>query len=194
VSKSLIFLKIGLACCGAALVLPLTGCANPGCPVQSKTLVIRWQRLVNETGETCGRCGDTERAIDQAQRQLATSLKPLGLRVQVVKTRLTAEQFRQDATESNRIWIGEKPLETILDAKTGVSTCSGFCGGSSCRTTVVDGKTYEVIPPELIVRAGLRMAADLVEPAPPPGACCPSDQGPSKSDATDLQPMPWLSR
>ena len=183
----------GLACWGAVALL-LGGCASPAGPAQDKTLVIRWQRLADEAGDTCGRCANTERSITDAQRLLAASLKPLGIRVRVIKTPLTAEQFKLDPSESNRIWIGEEPLDAILGAKTGASACAGVCGGSPCRTTLVDGKSYETIPAELIVRAGLRVAADLLEPVAPPAACGPASDAPAKASDPDLQPMPWLSR
>lgn len=189
-SKTLIS-RSWLVCCGAAAVLPLAGCASPA---QNKTLVIRWQRLVDDKGATCDRCGNTEHSIDEAQRLLTACLKPLGMRVQVSKTSLTAEQFTRDPSESNRIWVGDSPLEKILDAKTGDSPCCGSCGDSNCRTMVVDGRTYETIPSELIVRAGLRAAADLVEPAAPVKSCCPSGDAPTESEDSKLQPMPWLSQ
>jgi hypothetical protein len=163
------------------VVLPLTGCANAGGGVQAKTLVIRWQRLVDKGGDTCGRCGSTERSIDEAQRLLAASL-------------LTAEQFKLDPSASNEIWIGAETLDTILNAKTGASACAGVCGGSPCRTTLVDGQSYETIPAELIVRAGLHAAADLLQPVAPPTACGPASDAPARANDPDLQPMPWLSR
>lgn len=190
-SKNLISKGAGLACCGAAAVLPLAGCAASA---QDKTLVIRWQRLVDDKGDTCDRCGNTEHAIDEAQRLLTASLRPLGLHVQVTKTRLTTEQFKRDPRESNRIWVGDAPLEKILDAKTGDSPCCGSCGGSNCRTVIVDGRTYETIPPELIVRAGLRVAADLVQPGEPAKSCCPSGNSPKETADPKLQPMPWMSK
>ena len=182
---------VGLACCAAAAVLPLAGCASSA---QEKTLVIRWQRLVNEKGETCDRCGNTERSIDEAHRLLAASLKPLGMQVTLEKTPLTLAQFKLELSESNRIWVGDAPLEKILDAKTGESPCCGSCGDSNCRTVIVDGRTYETIPPELIVRAGLRVAADLVQPAAPARSCCPSGDSPKETADTNLQPMPWMSK
>ncbi len=70
----------------------------------------------------------------------------------------------------NRIWIAGQPLEEIIGAQTGVSRCGGCCGDSDCRTTVVDGRAYETIPPELIVRAGLEVAANMIRPASPSSA------------------------
>jgi hypothetical protein len=179
--------------CWVCVAFLLGGCASPGGLAQDKTLVIRWQRLVDDSGDTCGRCGSTEQSIDEARRLLAASLKPLGMRVRVVKSQLTAAQFKFDPSESNRIWIGEETLDTILGAKTGTSACAGVCGGNPCRTTVVDGQSYETIPAELIVRAGLRVAADLLKPVAPPAARNPASAAPAKASDADLQPMPWLS-
>ncbi len=181
-----------LVACSCAGVF-LAGCTSAGSRISEGTLVIRWQRLVDEVGDTCDRCGGTERSIEQARRTLAASFRPLGLDVRVIKTPLSAAQFKLDPGESNRIWIGEEPLETILGAKTGTSTCTGCCGDSPCRTTVVDGQCFETIPPELIIRAGLRVAADLVRPAGTPFADRPASPAPAEASDANLQPMPWLS-
>jgi hypothetical protein len=154
---------------GAGCLGPNAGSSDSTQAAPAKTLVIRWQRLVDTGGGTCERCAGTEQAIDEANRSLTASLKPLGIRVCVVKTKLTAEQFKLDPAQSNRIWIADQPLETILGAKAGMSRCSGCCGDNVCRTTVVDRRTYETIPPELIVRAGLKAAADLIQPSPESG-------------------------
>lgn len=188
-------LSTKLACvavCGGVVVL-LGGCTSRGGMNSDRTLVIRWQRLVDNAGDTCDRCGGTESSIEQARRTLAASLRPLGLRVRVIKTQLTAEQFKLDPGESNRIWIGDETLETILGAKVGTSTCTGCCGDSPCRTMVVDGQSYETIPAELVVRAGLRAAADLVRPGWGSAADSPASDGPPQVSDADLQPMPWLS-
>lgn len=190
-NKTQISNGVGMACCAAVAVLPLAGCSRAA---QDKMVVIRWQRLVNEKGETCDRCGNTEHSIDEAQRVLAASLRPLGMQVKLEKKQITLAQFKSEPSESNRIWIGDTPLEKILDAKTGDSPCCGTCGDNKCRTVIVDGRTYETIPPELIVRAGLRVAADLVQPAAPVKSCCPSDDSSTESGDSDLQPMPWLSK
>ena len=159
---------------GMAMVL-VAGCNSPGGGSlnSAKTLVIQWQRLTESSGDTCGRCGNTERSVDEAGRLLTASLRPLGIRVSVVKARLTPEMFGLDPSQSNRIWIADQPLEEIIGAQTGTSRCSGCCGDSDCRTTVVDGRSYETIPPELIVRAGLKVAANMIQPVPPQSA--PSD-------------------
>ncbi len=201
VRRFVILTRVGLLCSAAVVVL-IAGCAAPGgnassagaAPKLPDRLVIRWQRLVDNEGDTCNRCGDTESSLDGACRVLARALKPLDIRVELVTTRLTFEQFKRDPSESNRIWIGDATLDEILGAKAGDSPCCGACGDSNCRTLIVDGRTYETIPSQLIVRAGLRVAADLVQPPAPPGECCPAGGAPAKADGLNLQPMPWLSR
>ncbi len=161
-----------LVATAAIAVLLMTGCGSSGggSRTSAKMLVIQWQRLTESSGDTCGRCGNTERSIDEAGRLLTASLRPLGIRVSVVKARLTPEMFGLDPSQSNRIWIANQPLEEIIGAQTGVSRCSGCCGDRDCRTTVVDGRSYETIPPELIVRAGLKVAANMIQPVPPQSA------------------------
>lgn len=184
---------VGLALCSVA-VFVLSGCASPGGSANDKILVIRWQRLVDDTGATCGRCGNTEQSLDDAQRLLTASLKPLGIRVQLIKSQLTNDQFKLAPSESNRIWIGDKTLEMILGAKSVATACAGVCGGNACRATLVNGQSYETIPAELIVRAGLRVAADLLQPAAPPLPDGSTSAAPPTATEVNLQPMPWLSQ
>jgi hypothetical protein len=73
--------------------------------------------------------------------------------------------------ESNRIWIAGKPIETWLGATPGMSdctSCGSLCGtfvqgNVECRTLIVGRSTFESIPSELIVKAGLLAAAEMVE-------------------------------
>ncbi len=199
-ARTLVLICFCLMCLGAGVVLRLAGIPNrerdlrlplnPSSVVPEKVLTIRWQRLQDTAGQTCNRCGNTEQTIEQAQQLLATALKPLGLRVSIEKSVLTPAQFALDPTQSNRIWIGEEPLETILGAKTGISQCAGVCGTSSCRTIVVDGRTYEAIPPELIIRAGLKVAADMIQPKDT-APCCGS---PAQAILTASQPATSLRK
>ncbi len=160
--------------------------------VQKQVLQVRWQRLVDAKGKTCERCGGTERATEEGARKLGRCLGPLGVKVVLEKTALSAAEFSKDPLESNRIWVGAKPIEDWLQAKVGKSQCCGACGASECRTLTVDGKTYEVVPTELIVKAGLLAGAELVGSQPenpwnPMGqwskgrpACCPPSAGGEK--------------
>lgn len=126
-----------------------------------KTLTVLWQRLVSE-GETCPRCGSTEDEIDKGVTLLRQSLDPLGVEIILEKRELSVEQFRQDTLQSNSIRINGRLLEEWLDAGTGQSECCDVCGPNDCRTMEVGGDVLEVIPADLIVKAGLLAAAELI--------------------------------
>lgn len=129
--------------------------------MKNKQLTLKWQRLVEE-GDTCPRCGSTENEIEKAVSALQQSLKPLGIEIILNKKELTVEEFKKNPLESNRILINNRPLEDYLDAQTGQSPCCDVCGPADCRTLDVDGNTYETIPSELIIRAGLSAAMELL--------------------------------
>ncbi len=160
------------------------GCEDSGSRLSEgknmKTLTVRWQRLVDEEGQTCDRCGTTETAVEDAIQKLKRSLKELDIDVVLEKKALSPSTFSKDPLESNRIWIAGKPLEAWLSATSGQSQCCSTCGDSECRTVTVDGKTYEAIPAELIVKAGLLAGAQLLQ-GEPHSACCPTADSPLKS-------------
>jgi hypothetical protein len=120
-------------------------------------LTIQWERLVDEKGQTCERCGSTGGEVEIAFRALKESLGSLGILVILETRALDPETCAKDITQSNRIWIGGVPLEELLEAAVGTSPC-GFCceelgEGVECRTLTVDGTTYGTIPAELIIQA-----------------------------------------
>ena len=82
--------------------------------------------------------------------------------------------FRADPAESNRIWIGGRPMEEWLGARAGASPCCQVCGELPCRTMEVDGRTYEAIPQELIVKAAVIAASHMIgrESAASSSPCC----------------------
>jgi hypothetical protein len=155
-----------------------------------KILRIKWQRLVDEQDQTCDRCGTTEVAIDNAIRKLKSSLHPLEIDVLLEKEALSRSTFLRDTLESNRIWISGKPIEEWLSATSGKSKCCSTCGDSDCRTLTVNGKTYEAIPAELIIKAGLLAASQLLEGAEPDPCCQPAKS--SESDAPCCSPFVQL--
>lgn len=124
-----------------------------------KPLPIVWQRLVDEHGQTCVRCGDTHGALQGAVAKLRNALAPLGLEPVLETREIREETFKTDPSASNRIWVAGKPMEEWLGAAVGSSRCCSVCGDSECRTVEVDGAVFEAIPEELIVRAGLLAAA-----------------------------------
>ncbi len=127
-----------------------------------KTLTIRWQRLVNEAGQTCNRCRDTGETIETAFKKLQKALAELGIQARLESETIDFSAFRKDPIQSNRIWISERPLEEWLGAGVGQSQCCSVCGDSECRTLLMGRNTFETIPEELIIRAGLLAAAELL--------------------------------
>ncbi len=128
-----------------------------------KTLLIEWQRLLDENKKTCPRCNSTEEEVDKAVRELNRLLKPSGIVASLVKKAIDPESFKRDVLRSNKILIAEKTLEEWIGAKTGQSKCCETCGDAECRTVEYADETHEAIPAGLIVRAGIAAAARLFD-------------------------------
>lgn len=124
-----------------------------------RTIRIVWQRLLSLQGQTCDRCAATELALQQAVETLQQVLAPLRIHVELHRQAMTLEQFNQDPGASNRIWIVDKPLEEWLGASIGSSPCCSVCGDAACRTLECGNQSYDAIPPQLIIKAGLLAAA-----------------------------------
>ena len=144
-----------------------------------KTLKIKWQRLIYDE-QTCPRCGSTENEVDKAVSILKESLRPVGIRVALEKGEMTEAEFIKDPLQSNKILINDRPLEEWIGGKTGQSQCCDVCGTADCRTIGVGDEVYEAIPADLIIRAGLIAAAELLGPKTtkrkitkkPSSSCC----------------------
>ena len=129
-----------------------------------KNLSITWQRLVDESGSTCPRCAGTEQEMQRAVERLRAALEPLGVQPVLETREIAPATFLQQPDQSNRIWIGGRPLEDWLGARTGSSRCCDACGDEACRTLEINGAIHEVIPEALVVRAGLIAASQLLDP------------------------------
>lgn len=146
-----------------------------------RKMPIVWKRLVM-SGETCTRCGNTGRELDAAVTKLAAALQPLGIEPVLETRAIDEDEFSKNPSESNRVWIAGKPVEEWLGAGVGTSRCCSVCGDSDCRTLVVGDRTYETVPEELFIRAGL-MAASQTMMAPAPDkdsiatSCCDEGSG-----------------
>ena len=144
--------------------------------IPMEVLKIRWQRLVFQ-GQTCPRCAETEEQVDKAFQILKQCLAPLGIGVTLDKKVLTPETFARHVMESNRIWIGERPLEEWLEGRVGQSLCCGPCGETECRTVEVGERIYETISSRLILKAGLIAASRMFgKEAEPSTVCCPTGE------------------
>uniref|UniRef100_A0A7V5XFA3 DUF2703 domain-containing protein n=1 Tax=Thermodesulfobacterium geofontis TaxID=1295609 RepID=A0A7V5XFA3_9BACT len=127
-----------------------------------KTLKIKWQRLVIN-GQTCSRCRSTEEELEKAISILKQYLTPLGIEVVIEKDELSVEEFEKNPLQSNQIWINDVLLEDWINGKVGQSLCCDVCGNPDCRTIEVGMEVYEVIPAELVVKAGFLAALQLIK-------------------------------
>lgn len=132
---------------------------------REKVLWIEWRRLV-ENGDTCQRCRETELELEKAVSKLREVLLPLGIKVILRKREISYEEFKKDPLISNQILINGRGIESYLNAKVGESPCCDLCTPYNCRTVEIDGKSYEVISSDLIVKAGLNAVGELL------GHCC----------------------
>ncbi len=141
-------------------VMPVNsyGCCSSA---KKKQMTIRWERLVSD-GKTCPRCGETENELEKAADILRKSLKPMGIEVLLEKDSLSKSEFEKNPLRSNRILFNGIPLEDYIGGKTGKSSCCDACGPVECRTLEVDKKQYETVPSEIIVKAGLIAAAQML--------------------------------
>ncbi len=144
--------------------------------VKMNILKIKWQRLVYDDDKTCERCGATGKEVHASIEKLRISLKPLGIEVVLEEEALSIDVCAKDISQSNRIWIAERPLEEWLGAKVGKSLCSTCCGelgeNVECRTVEIGGKIYEAISADLILQAGLLAATEIVREEPTSAPCC----------------------
>lgn len=149
-----------------------TGSCGVRASNNAKTLTIEWQRFVAQSGDTCERCGLTQEEVQKASQILKQSFAPLGIQVALQEKSLDAATFAQDVSQSNRIWLGGRPLEEWLGAEVGKSACAtcpveaGCADDVECRTIKLADQTYETIPADLIIRAGLLAAFDLLSAGP----------------------------
>ncbi len=126
-----------------------------------KTLILEWQRLLDENEKTCPRCGATEQEVERAAAVLKRELKPFGINISLLKKAIDPVSFKKDVLQSNKVLIAGKTLEEWLGAETGQSPCCDVCGDAECRTVEYDDQTHEAVPADLIIRAGLLAASQL---------------------------------
>ena len=99
--------------------------------------------------------------MERAYRRLREQLIPLGVEPTLETREIDQATFKADPSQSNRVWIAGKPVEDWLNATVGSSRCCSVCGDDECRTLEVDGASYDVVPEDLIVRAGLIAALTI---------------------------------
>ncbi|QWG14133.1 DUF2703 domain-containing protein [Bradyrhizobium sediminis] len=126
-----------------------------------RQLPIVWQRLVS-AGGTCPRCDATYQHLQSAIVKLREALKPLNVEPILEVREISESSFRKESSQSNRIWIADKPIEEWIGASVGSSKCCSVCGDEPCRTMEVEGAVFEDIPESVIMKAALIAASGLI--------------------------------
>lgn len=128
-----------------------------------KKLTIQWQRLLNDKNQTCRRCSETGETVETGVLKLKNALAELGIEVELIQKAIDFSAFAKNPLQSNSILINGKLLEEWIGGETGKSKCCDVCGDSDCRTISFGENTFESIPENLIIKAGLLAAAQLIE-------------------------------
>jgi len=126
-----------------------------------RTLAITWQRFVDANKKTCDRCGLTRINLGRAVKKLDQLLESSDIKTKLEEREIDLKAFSNNPSESNKIWIADKPIEYWLEANVASSQCCSFCGESQCRTLEVGNEVFETIPEELIIKAGLKAASGM---------------------------------
>ncbi len=138
-----------------------------------KSLPIIWKRLVSSDGRTCDRCNATNQEMQRAVSKLKEVLSPLGIEPALETREIDEKEFKANPSESNRIWIADRPMEEWLGARVGSSRCCSVCGESECRTVEMGETIFEAIPEKLFLKAALVASSQLLDTTPE----APSRQG-----------------
>jgi len=120
-------------------------------------LDILWQR-VTVGAATCERCGDTGQSVRRAAELLRAELAPRG--IEVALTEKALPPFAVE--ESNRVFFNGVALEELVgqrhEVAVGMNHCQSCCdmlgAQTDCRTLIVDGREFEALPEEWLLRAG----------------------------------------
>lgn len=106
----------------------------------------------------CGRCQDTEKALDEAVPNVAVVLSAAGYEVKVNKVNITTRELaiQYQFVSSPTIRVNGNDISVEL-RETVCEDCGELCGDTvDCRVWVYNGVEYTAPPKELIVDAILR--------------------------------------
>jgi hypothetical protein len=144
--------------------IPLVMNAQTSDMKTERTLVIRWQHAVCKNENPCERCVNTPLEIQQAYENLRESLAGLGIIVTMEEKKIKQHD--------DHIYINDHDIIDLLKGertKTECANCFDEKGNPrTCNSLKLGDKTFEVIPAELIMKAGLMAASELITATPEP--------------------------
>lgn len=133
-------------------------CSSENCcgqPQAKKPLTIDFLYLDTTI---CGRCQDTEKALDEAVSSVAVVLEAAGYEVKVNKVNIATKELAIEHRfiSSPTIRVNGNDIAVEL-RETVCEDCGELCGDTvDCRVWVYNGAEYTAPPKELIVDAILR--------------------------------------
>jgi hypothetical protein len=163
------------------IAVVLAGCGNQseqtdveatGAGDAPEVLTIAWHKVEEDDGTICDLSAATQQSVVQASEELRQALAPNG--VDIVVETLTPEKVEGAECLCNRVLIQGRFADEWLGAELARTSCSGCpnrggcpktaasgdqCGGQTA--VVYQGKTYEILPANLVMMAGLIAAADM---------------------------------
>ncbi len=147
-------------------------CSSVGCcgtPQPKKPISVDFLYLDTTV---CGRCQDTETALDEAVSSVAVALDAAGYAVTVNKTNIVTRELAIQHRFFSSPTIRVNGNDIALELRESVcESCGELCGDTvDCRVWVYNGVEYSAPPRELIVNAILR---EVYSPAQGEPACEP---------------------
>jgi len=146
------------------LILAVFGCSRNKEPL---TLRIEWQKADTDACLACKGGGAREADIQKAFERLSKQLAAKGIRVELVEKKATVDSTVPEIA-GGQMWLGNLPVENWLGASTQGKICPAcpvgkYGKGHMHKSLVLDGQVYDPIPVELMVRAGMNAAQQLVQ-------------------------------
>jgi hypothetical protein len=136
-----------------------------------QTLTLAWHKVSEDDGSICELSVATERMVEQASEELRQALASNNVRI-AVET-LTPEKVAGAECLCNRVLVQGRYVDEWLGAELVKTECSGCPNQARCGKTaetdgcggqyamIHQGKTYSVVPANLITMAGMVAAAEL---------------------------------
>lgn len=130
-------------------------CSSKNCCGQTQPQKLISIDFLHLDTNVCGRCQDTEKALDEAVSSVAVVLNAAGYEVKVnITTRELASQYQFVSSPTIRIDGNDIAVELKESL---CEDCGTLCGDNvDCRVWVYNGIEYTAPPKELIVDAILR--------------------------------------
>ena len=127
-----------------------------------KQINIEWQHL-DKDGETCTRCSDTGKTLQQVIDELSKELEPENIKLVFTEIKLDENEIPQ----SNKIFFNGIVIEDLIPElkviENSCSSCSDLLGKDTCcRAVEYKGQIHEDIA-ESLIRKAVKLTLEKME-------------------------------